>query len=99
MNDTLKLFLEAGNEANDAQLNQENDKWVLNGEPTDGAFLTAYTKALGTSNNDFYKEIDLLPFDSNFRYIAKLVDDKNGQRKLFIKGSPDKLLSLAKKSG
>ncbi|MCL0312557.1 HAD-IC family P-type ATPase [Apilactobacillus sp. TMW 2.2459] len=97
MNDTLKLFLEAGNEANDAQLNQENNKWVLNGEPTDGAFLTAYTKALGTDNNNRYKEIDLLPFDSDFRYIAKLVDDDNGKRKLFIKGSPDKLLALAQK--
>lgn len=36
----LKLFLEAGFEANDTVLTHNNGIWGINGEPTDGAFLT-----------------------------------------------------------
>lgn len=43
----LKLFLEAGYQANDTILTETDGKWSINGEPTDGAFLTLYRKALG----------------------------------------------------
>ncbi|WP_191988855.1 HAD-IC family P-type ATPase [Companilactobacillus kedongensis] len=88
----LKLFLEAGFQANDTDLLYEDNKWIINGEPTDGAFLTLYQKALGTVND--YTELDILPFDSDYRYMAKLVKDSSGKKFLFAKGSPDKLLKM-----
>lgn len=88
----LKLFLEAGFQANDTDLLYEDNKWIINGEPTDGAFLTLYQKALGTVND--YTELDILPFDSDYRYMAKLVKDNSGKKFLFAKGSPDKLLKM-----
>lgn len=95
LDEELKLFLEAGFEANDTVLVQE-DGWKINGEPTDGAFLTLYYKQFQFPNQPRYKEIDMLPFDSDYRYIAKLVESKEKQRLLFIKGSPDKLFLMAK---
>src|SRR5699024_5844346 len=40
---------------------------------------------------------DILPFDSDYRYIGKLVKNKQNERILFVKGAPDKLLAMAKK--
>lgn len=92
----LKLFLEAGFQANDTVLTENNGKWQINGEPTDGAFLTLYHKALGTDHQSKYQKIDLLPFDSDYRYIAELTQDQQtGQQFIFVKGSPDKLFEMA----
>ena len=38
LTDQLKLFLEAGYQANDTVLTDEDGTWHINGEPTDGAF-------------------------------------------------------------
>lgn len=93
----LKLFLEAGYYANDTNLSHENGQWIINGEPTDGAFLTLYHKVFDFEQKPEYEEVDILPFDSDYRYIGKLVKDKDNQRTLFVKGAPDKLLDMAKK--
>ncbi|TPR17771.1 HAD-IC family P-type ATPase [Apilactobacillus timberlakei] len=98
MNSKMQLFLESGYEANDTVLTHENNNWEINGEPTDGAFLTLYHKVFGYHNHTNYQEVDMLPFDSDYRYIAKLVRDDNGQKKIFIKGSPDKLFNMTNKN-
>lgn len=95
INHTLQLFLESGYEANDTILIEEDGQWAINGEPTDGAFLTLYHKAFEMDDTPDYQEIDMLPFDSDYRFIAKLVEDQEGDRHIFIKGSPDKLFPMA----
>ena len=98
LTDQLKLFVEAGYQANDTVLSHEDGKWHINGEPTDGAFLTLYHKAFGADYQSPYKAIDLLPFDSDYRYIAELTNDPQpGQQVIFVKGSPDKLFEMAAK--
>ncbi|AYE37635.1 HAD family hydrolase [Companilactobacillus zhachilii] len=93
----LKLFLEAGYQANDTTLVHEDNQWLVNGEPTDGAFLTLYHKVFPYGQTNPYQEIDILPFDSDYRYIGKIVQDTDDNRLLFVKGSPDKLLEMAQK--
>lgn len=94
----LKLFLEAGYQANDTVLTDENGVWHINGEPTDGAFLTLYHKAFGPKFKSPYTPLDLLPFDSDYRYIAELTrDSASNKQVIFIKGSPDKLFEMAAK--
>lgn len=92
----LKLFLEAGFEANDTHLFEEEGRWDINGEPTDGSFLSLYHKVYPIDQEPEYEEVDMLPFDSDYRYIAKLVENNTGERTIFIKGSPDRLLPMAK---
>lgn len=91
----LELFLEAGFEANDTVLVKEEDRWTINGEPTDGSFLTLFYKQYSYPEKPDYEEIDMLPFDSDYRYMAKLVENSHKERIIFIKGSPDKLFPMA----
>lgn len=93
-NEKMLRFLEAGYEANDTLLFEEDNRWQINGEPTDGSFLTLYRKLFKAEPN--VSEVDMLPFDSEYRYMAKLVQQPNGQRLVYIKGSPDKLFPMAK---
>ena len=96
LNQHLTLFLDAGYEANDTTLIKEGDTWSLNGEPTDGSFLTLYHKVYEYGYKNRYQELDMIPFDSDYRYMAKLVlDTETNQKILFIKGSPDKLFPMA----
>lgn len=96
LTDQLKLLLEAGFQANDTVLAEEDGKWTINGEPTDGAFLTLYRKVLGVDYQSPFEPLDLLPFDSDYRYIAELTKDQtNGRQVIFVKGSPDKLFEMA----
>lgn len=91
----VKELIQAGYEANETTLEQEDGHWMINGEPTDGAFLTLYQKMTGTSDSE-YEELDQIPFDSEYRYIASLSHHTHtGEQKIYIKGSPDKLFAMA----
>ena len=77
---------------NDAALSQKaNNTWTVQGDPTEGALLTAYEKAkLG---EDLPPRVVTLPFDSEYKYMATLA---GGDKKvLYIKGAPDRLLAMA----
>ncbi|AMV63440.1 Cation transport ATPase [Pediococcus damnosus] len=93
----LDRLMVAGHEANDTRLIEEDGKWEINGEPTDGAFLTLYHKVFEKNEPDLV-EIDKIPFDSEYRYIAKLDEDSDGQRVILVKGSPDKIFTMAKQA-
>lgn len=92
----LRELVTSGFEANETILSNEDGKWTINGEPTDGAFLTLYNKATGKNESD-YEEVDKIPFDSDYRYVAMLSENtETNERKVYIKGSPDKLIPMAK---
>lgn len=92
----LGELVTAGFEANVTILRHEDGIWSINGEPTDGAFLTLYNKAMGKNESD-YEEVDKIPFDSDYRYVAMLSENtETHDRKIYIKGSPDKLIPMAK---
>lgn len=92
----LSQLLKMGFLANDALVFKEPEThaWEINGEPTDAAFVTAYYKAFGTDPH-VPAEIDRIPFDSDYRYIAKLVQLPDQKRMLAIKGAPTTLFKLA----
>ena len=76
---------------NDAGLNQKDDKWTVDGDPTEGALITLAHKAgLGEFNPE---RIDHIPFESEHKYMAVLnrVDDESI---IFMKGAPEQLMDL-----
>lgn len=91
----LKELLLAGYFANDTTLTQNDDIWTINGEPTDGAFLTVYHKLMPTKEQINLEKLTLLPFDSFHRYMASLVKLPNGTQKIYLKGAPDKVFNFA----
>lgn len=78
---------------NDSSLGlDENDRWTVKGDPTEGALVTLYDKAELNELN--ITRISTIPFDSEYKYMAILVD--TGEKKIiFIKGAPDRLLEMA----
>lgn len=88
---SMEWLVNIAGQTTDAQLHFENNRWELTGEPTDGALTTLYRKMTG--HDPEVAEIDSLPFDSAFRFSARLAD-LNGQRLLMVKGSPATVLRL-----
>ncbi|WP_214878315.1 cation-transporting P-type ATPase [Exiguobacterium sp. ERU653] len=85
-------LLTVGKTCNDAQLNEEDGGWVINGDPTEACLLTVAEKAERPIER--LKVISKIPFDSEYKYMATLVDYK-GERMIFVKGAPDRLFEMA----
>ena len=78
---------------NDASLGMDNDyRWTVKGDPTEGALIALYDKA--DLNELNIKRLSTIPFDSEYKYMAVLVDTGE-KRIIFIKGAPDRLLDMA----
>ena len=93
--DSMKWLVNIAGQTTDAQLHFENNHWELTGEPTDGALTTLYRKMTG--NDPEVDEIDSLPFDSAFRFSARLAN-LNNQRVLMVKGSPTTIINASGKT-
>ncbi len=91
----VELLLEVGCTANNALLEEDEDgRWRIEGNPTDGAVLVAATKAgvfSGGAHCDAAR-IDEIPFSSSFKYMATLDAREGGARRLHVKGAPDRVL-------
>ncbi|GAJ26734.1 cation transport ATPase [Liquorilactobacillus sucicola DSM 21376 = JCM 15457] len=95
-NEKLKWMIQIAGQTTDASFHQEDGRWVLTGEPTDGALTGLFHKFTGKAPS--VEEIDSLPFDSAFRYSARLalLDDR---KVLMVKGAPQTLFERMKKHG
>ncbi len=90
------VMLGGGCLAGNAELRQEPDgTWVIQGDPTDAAFLVAERK-LGTHERrrQRFERIAELPFTSDRKMMSVVAIDheQDGQRVLISKGAPDVLL-------
>ncbi|MCG7982858.1 MAG: cation-transporting P-type ATPase [Candidatus Thiodiazotropha lotti] len=84
---------------NDASLQQlENNEWRIHGDPMEGALLVAGVKA-GLDTNAAKQEhprSDLIPFESEHRFMATLHHSHSGGAFIIIKGAPEKLLGICR---
>jgi magnesium-transporting ATPase (P-type) len=95
-NEQLKWLITIAGQTSDAQFHEEDGQWVLTGEPTDGALTALYHKLTGYEAE--VDEIDSLPFDSQFRYSARLAK-VDGKTELMVKGAPQTLARLIREHG
>lgn len=90
----LQECLIAGLACNDSHLEQEDDRWLVIGDPTEGALITAANKA------DLYPELiaqsfprlDSIPFESQFQYMATL-HQSSTDHLIYVKGSVEAILA------
>ncbi|WP_018141894.1 cation-transporting P-type ATPase [Thioalkalivibrio sp. ALJ7] len=88
--------LRAGLLCNDAQLYHKGDDWVMEGDPTEGALITLARKA-GLDphlEEERLPRTDVIPFESDHRYMATLHHDHEGHARVFLKGAPERVLEL-----
>ena len=92
----LTGILRAGLLCNDASLWQRDGDWVFEGNPTEVALLTLAGKASldQHSENERSPRQDVIPFDSQHKYMATLHHDHQGQAMVYLKGAPERLLEL-----
>ncbi|MGB5443865.1 MAG: HAD-IC family P-type ATPase [Psychromonas sp.] len=82
---------------NDANLSNAHDDWVLHGDPTEGALLTLAMKH-GLVLRQVVKDwprMDIIPFESDKRFMATLHHNQDGVIRLMVKGAPERLLGYA----
>ena len=93
------LFLEVVRAAvlcNDASLEQRNDEWLVHGDPMEGALLVSGLKAgLDVeAEGKQYPRTDLIPFESEHRFMATLHHSHAGDAFIFLKGAPERVLEM-----
>lgn len=91
----FKKLVEIAGTTTDAELVQTDGQWQLNGEPTDGALTTLFHKLIGREPE--VDELDTLPFDSAYRYSARLIKEA-GHNELMVKGAPGTIFDMVKQS-
>jgi magnesium-transporting ATPase (P-type) len=80
---------------NEASLERVAGDWRIDGDPTEGALLTAACKA-GLdleAERRAWPRLDLLPFEAEHRFMATLHADRDGRSWIFIKGAPEAVLA------
>src|SRR5690625_4488902 len=89
----LRSMLQYGTICNHASLQIKKGKYIVDGDPTDGALLIAARKlGISHSDNDQFKIVKEFPFDSDRKRMSVVVEDKNSMRFLITKGAPEILL-------
>jgi len=91
----LHTLLMLGAVANDALLERDGAGWRIDGDPTEGALLTAARK--GGVDPEAWQQrlprLDEIPFSSKFKYMATLNHDAAADRTiLLVKGAPEQVL-------
>ncbi|MBR0568701.1 cation-transporting P-type ATPase [Azoarcus sp. L1K30] len=82
---------------NDAALALDDDaRWRLTGDPTEGALLTLAAKAGldAAFEREALPRVDVIPFESEHRFMATLHHDHRGGGLILLKGAPERVLSL-----
>jgi len=92
----LLVLCRAGLLCNDAVLLQHNGSWMNQGDPTEVALITLAMKAEldPILERAALPRIDVIPFESEHRFMATLHDDSAGQSVIYIKGAPEEVLSM-----
>lgn len=78
---------------NDASLGVHQGKYIIDGDPTDGALLIAARKlGLTEAEGKQYRIIKEYPFESTRRRMTLIVEDEHKRRFLITKGAPEILI-------
>ncbi len=74
----------------------DQEERILQGDPTEGALLVLAEKAdldRGAEEHD-HPRLDMIPFESERRWMATLNETPSGERRLLLKGAPERILAL-----
>ena len=79
---------------NDAELLEKDGVWKVEGDPTEGA-LYPFAAKIGLDRHteqSARRRIDVIPFESEHKFMATLNEDATGKQILLVKGAPEIIL-------
>ncbi|MFC3040275.1 calcium-translocating P-type ATPase, SERCA-type [Virgibacillus xinjiangensis] len=89
----LESMLLYGMLCNNSSLQVKRGKYLVDGNPTDGALLIAARKmGVSAMEGEKYRIVKELPFDSDRKRMSVIVEDSNHMKFLITKGAPEVLL-------
>src|SRR5690606_26557457 len=91
-------LVRAGLLCNDASLRQDGDRWIVDGDPMEGA-LVALAMKHGLDPVHLrheWQRRDAIPFDAAHRFMATLDAGPDGGCWAFVKGAPEKLMAMSR---
>ena len=92
----VRAVLGGGGLSNDASLREVDGEWLIQGDPTEVAFLVAERKAgIGDERDARFHRVGEVPFTSERKLMSTLQadDEADGQVAVVTKGAPDILLA------
>mgnify|MGYP002784535444 CR=1 FL=1 len=89
----LEEILRIGVLCNESMLTEEEGRWGIKGDPTEGALLVAARKVQITpsASEARFPRLDTIPFESAYQYMATLHRTPDGGSVLYVKGSVEAL--------
>jgi magnesium-transporting ATPase (P-type) len=96
----LLQVLRIGLLCNESRVYEEDGRYKVDGDPTEGALVVSAMKALHSveEEKEKYQQIAMIPFESERGFMATL--HRHGGRKLiFVKGAPEKVLEMCTQVG
>jgi magnesium-transporting ATPase (P-type) len=79
---------------NDAELLEKDGVWKVEGDPTEGA-LYPFAEKIGLdrqAEQSAYRRVDIIPFESEHKFMATLNEDAGRKQMLLVKGAPEIIL-------
>jgi len=92
----VRFVIGGGSLANDAVLEEVDGEWVIQGDPTDAAFLVAEAKieGLAEAREERFERVGEIPFSSERKLMSTLqADDLEGGIAVVTTGAPDVVLT------
>jgi magnesium-transporting ATPase (P-type) len=92
----LTELLRAGLLCNDARLRRQGAQWSIDGDPTEAALVVAAAKAGldAEYEGEARPRTDVIPFESEHRFMATLHHDHAGHGFVYLKGAPERVLAM-----
>lgn len=94
----LEEIARAATLCNDAALRQHDGVWAVEGDPMEGALLAFAGKmdVDARKEQSVWARTDAIPFDAKHRFMATLNHDHEHHAFIFVKGAPERILSMCK---
>ena len=94
--DTLKAALLCNDASLEIDEKDQSNQYLVNGDPMEAALIVAALKAGFVSDTvtEQFPRIDLIPFESEHRYMATLHHSHTGESFIYVKGAPERLLEM-----
>ena len=96
--DSQREMLRGAMLCSDAVLRRSGDEWRVDGDPTEGALVVVGIKA-GLDpdiESKAYPRTDVIPFESEHRFMATLHHDHTGRGFIYVKGAPERILAMCR---
>ena len=93
--DSLALLLRIGLLCNESDLVEENGRFKVDGDPTEGALIVSALKngMKREMEKERFPQLDLIPFESERGYMATL-HRRDNTGIIFVKGAPERVVDM-----